>query len=231
MVQCDGEWIASEALDQLEQLISRTGSRFVFLDHLGTLAKNMNLISDNDMRPLLDKLSEIAEEREVAVILIHHGATDAPYGSVYLQNLPRNLLQVKRCYGAVQLTQPGVNHRAPMPPVKLERVGSILCEVTSPDAAQAQEEAQEQQPAVDVGALLVDWIRDHPAAKVTTDNLKGGTGDDAKALLEHLRDHIPSIRNGEAEAAALGCIEAGDLVTVEGMISRRKRMILAIPSA
>jgi len=232
MVQSDGEWIASEALDQLELLIIRTRARFVFLDHLGTLAKNMNLISDNDMRPLLDKLSEIAEEYEVAVILIHHGATDAPFGSVYLQNLPRNLLQVKRCRGAVELTQPGINHREPMPTVKLERVGAILREVTAQDAeeptVEAQDQDQDQQPAVDPGELLVDWLAQFPEALITPDALRVGGGADAKAVLEFLRDQIPGLKNSEAKAAALACVEAGTLALVERKIERKPKMVLAV---
>ena len=232
MVQCDGEWIASEALDQLERLIIRTRSRFVFLDHLGTLAYNMNIKSDDDMRPLLRKLSKIAKEHEVAVILIHHGATDDPYGSVYLQNLPRNLLRVKRCNRAVQLTQKDINHRAPMPTVKLERVGAILREVTAQDAeeptVEAQDQAQDQQPAVDVGALLVDWLVDHPEALITPDALRVGLGADAHAVLEYLRDQIPGLKNSEAKAAALACVEAGTLALVERKIERKPKMILAV---
>mgnify|MGYP000405614673 CR=1 FL=1 len=115
----------------------------------------------------------------------------------------------------------------PKLPVVLEWVGGALCEAVPGEPVAEEPRAQGGQAPAEIAALISEWLSGNPEAKVTLTAIRQGKGDDAEALLNHLRGIVPELRNGEAQAAAQAGIDGGVLGLVESKVNRKPRMVLA----
>jgi len=195
------EWVSSDFLDHMDGRYD-----MLIVDPLNMYKGTAKLSDEDDCTALMNILTEFSRDSDCTVILVHHetkgtqGRSGTHAGAAPLYDRARSVIQLEEVSpGTVDVLHKKNNHGPLQPTVRITRRDGALHEV------QPEEEAGKA-----VGAAL-EWLQAHPDAQVTIGGLKLGRGDDAKAMLAHVKRVCPGSKNGEVSRAMTEATKAGTL--------------------
>ncbi|GAA1951168.1 AAA family ATPase [Microbacterium deminutum] len=179
-------------MEQLGEVVTETGAQLVFIDGM-TTAFEGSTDSKEDMRAALDPLIDLAQRRDIAVIVTHHSRkgngnlTDLISGSHAIRDAVRSVLFFVRDEetGEVIITQDKSNYGAETASCKFRLVSAT---VETPDGQ------------TEVGS--VEWLgeSDVSAADLIARTYSDGDADDRNAAQQFVLDYLHGREAWEANA-------------------------------